>query len=643
VRFLIEDGATLVSSKIGANTDMHRRSILRSVACDLKKLPIGALEAFVLSQVHGQSTAEDVAEAVGLELNDLIRVARRLADLGALSVDGEKTKTRRPGPPSTRRTSAPPSPPKAAKPLVPGDLVPVPRKHADLRSLGIGPREGFVLSQIDGVTSTADLSEITSLSARDLSDALHALDAAGAVDLGPAGQRSSKAPQPAAPVEREKPHSSHHRSATPHGRSSAAPHGRSSTAPHGRPSRAMRAAARAVPEAPPSQRPRASRKPPASEKLEPPPKSGPAGEETCDLPEAERARITETGARLEALDLYATLGVERDADGKVIRRAYHGLAAQFHPDRFFGKKLGAFRRPLERIFMRLTLAYDTLSNRARRTEYDATLPPPPERRTPTKRPTRKSLSAMRRASSHRMQAAAVAPVPVSAHAPAPAPGRAPAPVSAPRIAPVPMPMPVSAREPASAPSSPSSPDPLKRMYADKQRRNVKEHVDVFVRAAKEALERDDVVSAANHYRLALQCSDDPALKAALEETDAKARKRVRETSLSGAREAERAGRWGEAGAKYAKAHAVHAEAWIAERAANAMRLDGGDLRRAAQLAEQAVLAEPHNAAYRVTLGEVYLDAGLVSRATGEAGRAMAIDPEDLRAKALSKKVAKGKA
>jgi len=143
----------LVSSKIGANTDMHRRSILRSVACDLKKLPIGALEAFVLSQVHGQSTAEDVAEAVGLELNDLIRVARRLADLGALSVDGEKTKTRRPGPPSTRRTSAPPSPPKAAKPLVPGDLVPVPRKHADLRSLGIvwipGLMTGMLISGSD--------------------------------------------------------------------------------------------------------------------------------------------------------------------------------------------------------------------------------------------------------------------------------------------------------------------------------------------------------------------------------------------------------------------------------------------------------------------------------------------------------------
>jgi hypothetical protein len=137
---------------------MHRRSILRSVACDLKKLPIGALEAFVLSQVHGHSAAEDVAEAVGLELGELLRVAQRLVELGALSVDGEKAKTKRPAPPSSRRTSSPPALSKAtktAKALVPGNVVPVPRKRVDLRSLGIGPREGFVLSQIDGVTSRA--------------------------------------------------------------------------------------------------------------------------------------------------------------------------------------------------------------------------------------------------------------------------------------------------------------------------------------------------------------------------------------------------------------------------------------------------------------------------------------------------------
>ena len=84
------------------------------------------------------------------------------------------------------------------------------------------------------------------------------------------------------------------------------------------------------------------------------------------------------------------------------------------------------------------------------------------------------------------------------------------------------------------------------------------------------------------------------------------------------------------------------EPWVAERAANAIRMAGGDLRAAARLAEQAVLAEPGNAAYRVTLGEIYFDAGLHARAAGESARATALAPTDVRAGALAKVVARGK-
>jgi DnaJ-domain-containing protein 1 len=518
---------------------MHRRSILRTLPCDLKRLPIGAREAFVLSQVHGRATVEDVAEVTGLAMNDLLQVARRLVQLGALEVDDDRPKTARP-PASTphRRSTLPPAEERKTRTLVPCALVPVARKVADLRSMGIGPRHGFVLSQVDGKTSTEDLAEITGLSARELSDALRALEAAGAVTLGPTKGRASKMPSKA----------------------------------------------------------------PAPEK--------PA----CDLPEADRARITEASTRLEALDHYAALGVERDADAKAIRRAYHALAAQFHPDRYYGKTLGPFRQTLERIFTRLTLASDTLSHKGKREEYDATLPPAPARRAPTakpppaKTPTRRSMRAAR-------------PSTV-------APKRAPTVKPAPPAAPAPVPVP--------------APDPLRRLYADKQRQSVRDHLDVFVRAAKEALERDDVVAAANHYRLALQVSDNPALRAELEQVDAKARVRVRDKSLAGARAAEQAGRWGDAATAYVKAYGAHAEAWIAERAANAMRQEGSDLRRAAQLAEQAVLAEPRNVAYRMTLGEICFDAGQLTRAAGEVERVLAISPGDPRAKALSKRVAKGK-
>jgi curved DNA-binding protein CbpA len=427
-----------------------------------------------------------------------------------------------------------------------------------VRALGIGPREGFVLSQIDGATSTEDLGEITGLSASDLSDALRALEAAGVVGLGARKGRATNVP-PAATVP-----------------------------------------------------------PPETPKKE------------CNLPGEDRARITETAARLEGLDHYAVLGIERDVDAKAIRRAYHALAAQFHPDRFYGKTLGPFKQPLEGIFVRLTRAHDVLSKKAAREAYDATLPPPPPKRKPppAKTPTRKSMRAAR---------------PASTPAPRRSPTRAP-----PAPPPPPPPTPAPAPPPPPPPSAPqsrpgaSSPDPLLRMYADKQRRAVQERVDVFVRAAKEALERDDVIAAANHYRLAVQCSDDPALGIALEKVDAKARVRVRDKSLAGARTAEQAGRWSEAAEKYARAYGAHSEAWIAERAANALRLDGTDLRRAAQLAEQAVLAEPQSVSYRVTLGEIYFAAGLVARAAGEAGRAMAISPNDPRANALSKLIAKAK-
>ena len=313
-------------------------------------------------------------------------------------------------------------------------------------------------------------------------------------------------------------------------------------------------------------------------------------------------------ARIDPLDHYGALGVARDADAKTIRRAYHALAAQFHPDRFFGKTLGSSRRPLERVFERLTVAYETLSRKGSREQYDATLPPAP------------------------------APTPT----PTPAPTPTPTPTPAPTPVPPPPPRPPAESSTTRSAVRASGPDPLLRMFADKKQSAVRERVDVFVRAAKEAIARDDLTAAANNYGLAAQCTDDPVVRARFEEVDAKARARARDTNLDAARVAEQGGRWGDAAAKYAKAHGARAEAWIAERAANALYRAGTDLRRAAQFAEQAVLAEPQNALYRVLLGEIYLDAGLLTRAAGEAARALALAPSDPRASALSKRVAKAK-
>ncbi len=158
-----------------------------AVPCDAKALGIRGLEALVLSHVRRGARAEDVAEATGLELEDLLRIAEHLAKLGAISVDGRVA----------RRHSARPSkrPHAPARPSgIPAACVPRRTGVADVRSLALGPRRAFVLSQIDGATSAADLAEIVGLTPRELDAELQALEASGLVDLG----RAKEKPPPAA-------------------------------------------------------------------------------------------------------------------------------------------------------------------------------------------------------------------------------------------------------------------------------------------------------------------------------------------------------------------------------------------------------------------------------------------------------------
>lgn len=63
-------------------------------------------------------------------------------------------------------------------------------------------------------------------------------------------------------------------------------------------------------------------------------------------------------------DLYAVLGVERDADDKDIGRAYRKLARQLHPDTHPDDAEATER------FKEVTAAYDVLGDTAKRAEYD---------------------------------------------------------------------------------------------------------------------------------------------------------------------------------------------------------------------------------------------------------------------------------
>jgi curved DNA-binding protein CbpA len=90
---------------------------------------------------------------------------------------------------------------------------------------------------------------------------------------------------------------------------------------------------------------------------------------TLDLPVELQQRILEFEAKLSR-PYHEILGVARDADERAIKRAYFKLSKLFHPDRYFGKRVGPFAERLDRIFKRVALAYELLLDPATRAEIE---------------------------------------------------------------------------------------------------------------------------------------------------------------------------------------------------------------------------------------------------------------------------------
>ncbi|MBN8616167.1 MAG: DnaJ domain-containing protein, partial [Deltaproteobacteria bacterium] len=98
-----------------------------------------------------------------------------------------------------------------------------------------------------------------------------------------------------------------------------------------------------------------------------------AAEGEIDLSEDRRKKIDDLYVVVDLLDHYQVLGIERDADRAKVKASYFELSKQFHPDTAFRKNVGSYRQKMEVIFKRLTEAYDVLSKKKAREEYDAYL------------------------------------------------------------------------------------------------------------------------------------------------------------------------------------------------------------------------------------------------------------------------------
>jgi tetratricopeptide (TPR) repeat protein len=381
--------------------------------------------------------------------------------------------------------------------------------------------------------------------------------------------------------------------------------------------------------------------------------------EDVDLDVATRQRVLVMHRGLDGLDHYALLGVEKSVDRKSLKRAYFELAAKFHPDRYFRKKLGSYKPRMEAIFGRITQAHDTLTSKAARAEYDA------------------YLDEQRRARSiEDLLADALAEVSRAAESierEAIGPEASVSASSAPMGAPTSVPStsrpvdPALRREAlarrllagrgassstspprAATPSTPSAPSTvdamasLRRRYDERRSMAQASQAKKYVTNAEAALAAGDPVAATNAFRVAMTLTpDDADLARRAMEAQSQSDAILAETYTKQAGYEEKNGRWSDAARSWARVCKGRPEDGPAhERGANALVQAGGDLHEASRLAQRACALVPSSAAFRATLANVYLAAGLMRNARRELETAAQLAPHDGTIQAMLERLGK---
>ena len=396
-------------------------------------------------------------------------------------------------------------------------------------------------------------------------------------------------------------------------------------------------------------------------------------EEDVEIQPERRRVILEAFYRLDSVTHYELLHVEPTADKRAIKNAYFEIVNVFHPDRYFGKRLGSYKHKLERLFARLTEAHDALTRAAPRAEYDAYLAALNKTRALDQQGANleaQVLAIQRQieeeahaAEALLAQAAPLPPPPASRiQSPVPEPGSAPrasasaAHGSLPRL-PSQRPPDAEARKRALArklggrqlsgsiaavvaPAPPASDraeataraaEELKRRYEQRVRRAREERAERYLVNARQSLASKDPISAANALRIAASLvPDNEEMTVRLHEAQNEAEALLAGHYLAQAQYEEREGRMAEAARSYARATAGSPEARTFERAAycGLMAQGNADLRLAAEHARRALAIGPDDVQSRVTLARIYVTAGMKQSGLAEFERAATLAPKD---------------
>jgi curved DNA-binding protein CbpA len=515
----------------------------------------------------------------------------------------------------------------------------------DAKTFPLSPVDGFVLSRVDGTLDEEDLVESTGLPQAQVEASLAKLESIGLIRF-----ESGPPPRPlSGSMAAVRGTSANLRAAT--AASSAPPRmaPNASAAPSPVQNRSAPATLAQAPPAPAPPQPSA-RALSAEEQA--------SLVEDVDLDVELRRRVLDAFHDLDQRDHYALLGVSAAADKKVIKRAYYELAAAFHPDRYFRKRLGSFKVRMEAVFARLTIAHDTLADKENRAAYDAYLgeqriaqaieehlakglaeakqaqaivesrvreeekraepAPPPPKPAPVATP-HVDAAARREALARRLLG-----------------GNAPRPGSAATIG--------SVKEGAPAAKAPiqtaDAIAALKRRYEERMLGAKTREAEKFVAQAQAAEAKGDSVAAANFYRIAANLNAaDVELERRATESRQKADGLLADTYMRQAQYEESQGQWPEAARSWSRVCKAGPNNAIAhERAAHAAHKAGGDLREGVRLGMRACELEPKNALFRITLATCYSAAGMALNARRELDTAAQLAPHDDKIRNMIKRV-----
>jgi predicted Zn-dependent protease len=172
-------------------------------------------------------------------------------------------------------------------------------------------------------------------------------------------------------------------------------------------------------------------------------------------------------------------------------------------------------------------------------------------------------------------------------------------------------------------------DELKRRYQDRVQAARDRQIEVYTKAAKQALDKRDHVGAANALRIAVSLApNDVALQEQLSEVAGRAKHELSASYLEQAEYEERDEKWLAAAKSYGRALVGRPEAKIYDKLASCLLSGEGNMREAGEAAKRAVMMQPENARYRVTLARFYVKAGMKQSAEAELSRAATLGSTD---------------